>query len=126
MGTSGAFIAVCIGALQQGGPAMLCTLIVVSAFFQFALAARLSFFRRVFTPIVSGTVIMLIAVTVMPIVFDMLTDVPEGTSTASAAWIALSTIVGNDWRRSQGKWTLTIVGSGDWSSSWFGSCSYCR
>ena len=93
MGTSGAFIAVCIGALQQGGPAMLCTLIVVSAFFQFALAARLSFFRRVFTPIVSGTVIMLIAVTVMPIVFNMLTDVPEGTTTASAAWIALSTIV---------------------------------
>lgn len=93
MGTSGAFIAVCIGALQQGGPAMLCTLVVVSAFFQFALAARLSLFRRVFTPIVSGTVIMLIAVTVMPIVFDMLTDIPEGASTASAAWIALSTIV---------------------------------
>lgn len=93
MGTSGAFIAVCIGALQLGGPSMLCTLIVISAIFQFALAARLSLFRRVFTPIVSGTVIMLIAVTVMPIVFDMLKDVPEGTSSASAAWIALSTIV---------------------------------
>ncbi|MXW52996.1 MAG: hypothetical protein F4X44_07905 [Gammaproteobacteria bacterium] len=93
MGTSGAFIAVCIGALQLGGPSMLCTLIVISAIFQFALAARLSLFRRVFTPIVSGTVIMLIAVTVMPIVFGMLKDVPEGTSSASAAWIALSTIV---------------------------------
>lgn len=93
MGTSGAFIAVCIGALQLGGPSMLCTLIVISAVFQFALAARLSLFRRVFTPIVSGTVIMLIAVTVMPIVFGMLKDVPEGTSSASAAWIALSTIV---------------------------------
>lgn len=93
MGTSGAFIAVCITALQKGGPAMLCTLIVVSSLFQFALAARLAFFRKIFTPTVSGTVIMLIAVTVMPIVFDMLKEVPEGTSSAHAALVALVTIV---------------------------------
>ena len=79
MGTSGAFIAVCIGAMVQGGPALLATLVVISSFFQFALAARLSLVRRIFTPSVAGTVIMLIAVTVMPIVFDMLDKVPEGT-----------------------------------------------
>ena len=80
MGTSGAFIAVCVAALVKGGPATMASLIVVSSLFQFALAARLSLLRRIFTPVVAGTVIMLIAATVMPIVFDSLTDVPDGTS----------------------------------------------
>ena len=61
MGTSGAFIAVSVTALAQGGPAMLTTLVVISALFQFVLAARLSLLRRVLTPTVAGTVIMLIA-----------------------------------------------------------------
>ncbi len=93
MGTSGSFIAVSIAAIAQGGPALLCLLVVVSSIFQFALATHLSLFRRIFTPAVSGTVIMLIAVTVMPIVFDMLKDVPEGTSSSDAAWAALITLV---------------------------------
>ena len=95
MGTSGAFIAVCITALVKGGPALMASLIVVSSLFQFALAARLSLLRRLITPVVSGTVIMLIAVTVMPIVFGLLTDVPEGTpvaappASAAAAFVTL-------------------------------------
>ena len=84
MGTSGAFIAVCVTALVQGGPATMSSLIIVSSLFQFALAARLSLLRRIFTPVVTGTVIMLIAVTVMPIVFDTLVDVPEGASGVAA------------------------------------------
>ena len=84
MGTSGAFIAVCIGAIAEGGPALLATLVVISSLFQFALAARLSLVRRIFTPSVAGTVIMLIAVTVMPIVFDMLDNVPEGAPPLAA------------------------------------------
>lgn len=80
MGTSGAFIAVCAAALIEGGPALMASLVVISSIFQFALAAKLSWLRRIFTPVVSGTVIMLIAVTIMPILFDMLTDVPEGTA----------------------------------------------
>ena len=59
MGTSGAFIAVCVAALVEGGPSMMASLIVVSSLFQFALAARLSLLRRIFTPTVAGTVIML-------------------------------------------------------------------
>ena len=46
MGTSGAFIAVCITAIAEGGPGMLATLVVASSLFQFGLAARLSLFRR--------------------------------------------------------------------------------
>ena len=66
MGTSGAFIAVCVTALVEGGPGLLATLVAISALFQFALSERLSLLRRIITPTVAGTVIMLIAVTVMP------------------------------------------------------------
>ena len=96
MGTSGAFIAVCITALVTGGPALMASLIVVSSLFQFALASRLSLLRRIITPVVAGTVIMLIAVTVMPVVFGLLTDVPEGTPAAAppaAAGAAFVTLV---------------------------------
>ena len=92
MGTSGAFIAVCITALVKGGPALMASLIVISSLFQFALAARLSLLRRIVTPVVSGTVIMLIAVTVMPIIFGLLTDVPEGVPSAAAPTAAGATL----------------------------------
>ena len=93
MGTSGAFIAVCVTALVQGGPELLATLVAISALFQFALSERLSLLRRIVTPTVAGTVIMLIAVTVMPIVFGMLDDVPEGTSPAAAPASAATTFI---------------------------------
>ena len=96
MGTSGAFIAVCITALVKGGPALMASLIVVSSLFQFALASRLSLLRRIITPVVAGTVIMLIAVTVMPVIFSLLADVPEGTPAAAppaAAGAAFITLV---------------------------------
>ena len=93
MGTSGAFIAICVAAIAQGGPAMLATLVVISSLFQFLLAWRLSLLRRILTPIVAGTVIMLIPVTVMPIVFGMLTQAPEGTPELGPPLAALVTIL---------------------------------
>jgi len=93
MGTSGAFIAVCITAIAEGGPAMLATLVVASSLFQFGLAARLSLFRRILTPAVAGTVIMLIPVTVMPFIFKMLSDVPEGTPLSASGTSALVTLL---------------------------------
>ncbi len=92
MGTSGAFIAVCVAALMEGGPTMMASLIIVSSLFQFALAARLSLLRRIFTPAVSGTVIMLIPVTVMPLVLDSLKDVPDGASPVAAPATAVVTL----------------------------------
>ncbi len=92
MGTSGAFIAVCVTALAEGGPAMLATLVIISSLFQFALSTRLSLLRRIITPTVAGTVIMLIAVTIMPIIFDTLADVPEGTPPAAAPTCAFATL----------------------------------
>ena len=93
MGTSGAFIAVSVTALAEGGPGMLAILVVISSLFQFALSERLALFRRIITPAVAGTVIMLISVTIMPITFDMLTSVPAGTPSAAAPASAITTFV---------------------------------
>ena len=93
MGSSGAFIAVCVKAVAEGGPAMLATLVVIASFFQIALSARLSLFRQILTPTVSGTVIMLIPVTVMPIIFGLLKDVPEGATALAAPLSALATLL---------------------------------
>ena len=97
MGTSGAFIAVCVAALIEGGPSTMASLVVLSSLFQFAMASRLSWLRRVFTPVVAGTVIMLITATVMPIVFDTLNDVPEDASSAAGpltAFVTIAAVVG--------------------------------
>ena len=93
MGTSGAFIAVCITAIAEGGPAMLATLVIISSLFQFGLSSRLSLFRRILTPGVAGTVIMLIPVTIMPLIFDMLIDVPEGTPAIAPGLSATATLL---------------------------------
>ena len=93
MGTSGAFIAVCVAALVEGGPATMASLIVVSSLFQFLLASRLAWFRRLLTPVVAGTVIMLIAGTVVPILFDTMSTVPDDVSAAAGPVAAAVTAV---------------------------------
>lgn len=93
MGSSGAFIGVSIVAIAESGPALLATLVVCSALFQLLVSARLALFRRLLTPAVSGTVIMLVPVTVVPIVFGMLEDVPDGSPVHTAPVIALATTI---------------------------------
>jgi len=93
MVTSGAFIAVCVTALTEGGPPLLMALLVVSSLFQFALSARLSLLRRIITPTVAGTVMMLIAVTIMPVVAELLEEVPEGASETGILWSAIVTLL---------------------------------
>ena len=92
MGTSAAFMAVAVTALAEGGPFLLTSLVVVSSLFQFALAHRLSLLRRFVTPTVAGTVLMLIAVNVMPFVFDFLGDLPEGAPPSAGPIIGLVTL----------------------------------
>ena len=85
MGTSGAFIAVCTAAAAVGGLPLLATLVASSALIQFLFAARLSLFRRLITPTVGGTVILLLAVTVFPIATDMLVRLPAHVPPDSVA-----------------------------------------
>ena len=93
MGTSGAFIAVCVAALEEGGPQLMASLIVVSSLVPFEVAANLALVRRIFTPVVSGTVIMLIAATVLPVVFETLREVPEDAPEGAAPLVALATLL---------------------------------
>ena len=93
MGMSGAFISVCVTALAEGGPGLMAMLILVSALVQFFFAARLSLLRRIVTPVVAGTVIMLIPVTVLPIAYGMLTQVAEDVPLMDAALCAGITLI---------------------------------
>ena len=98
MGTSGAFIGVSAAAVAAGGLSLLGTLVAASSLVQFFFSARLSFFRRLITPTVGGTVIMLLAVNVFPITTDMLSEVPPGVDPASpsgplVAFVSFATIL---------------------------------
>ena len=93
MGTSGAFIAVCVAALEAGGPPLMASLIVVSSLVQFQFSQHLALLRRIFTPVVSGTVIMLIAATVLPVVFGTLREVPGDAPEGAAPLVALTTLL---------------------------------
>ena len=96
-GTSGAAIAISIAALDAGGPALLASLVLAFALLQFAFSARLALFRRFLTPTVTGTIIMLTPVTVMPVIFQQLNDVPDGMSPAAgplSATVTLAVVVG--------------------------------
>ncbi|MCY4607717.1 MAG: hypothetical protein OXD40_03840 [bacterium] len=93
MGPTGVYIAVCITAVAEGGPALMATLVVVSSVLPLVLAARLPLFQRLLTPTLSATVLMLIPVTVMPAVFGLLTAVPDGTSVMASALSALAVLL---------------------------------
>ncbi|MYA28774.1 MAG: hypothetical protein F4Z24_05625 [Nitrospira sp. SB0666_bin_27] len=93
MSISGASIAISITALARGGPALLATLVVVSSLVPLALSTRLWFLRRILTPTVTGTVIMLIPVTVMSHVFEMLKDIPDGVPAMAAPLSTLATLL---------------------------------
>ena len=75
------FLAVCALALQAGGPGLLASLIVASTLLQFILTLRLASLRRIFTPTVSGVVVMLVAVSAVPYIISSTVIVPEGAST---------------------------------------------
>ena len=93
VGVTPNYIPLSVLALDEGGPAMLASLMVVSALFFFAIATRLPQLRRVITPTVSGTVLMLIAVMVLPICLDRFGEVPEGEPAFAGLCVALVTLV---------------------------------
>ena len=86
------FIAVSVLALETGGPPLLASLVVLSSLFYLGLAAWLPLLRRIITPVVSGTVLMLIAAMVLPIAFDRLGEIPEGATAASGPCVGAVTL----------------------------------
>ena len=90
--SASAFIAICISALLAGGPALLSSLIVASSLMQFVFISRLSWLRRVISPLVAGTVLMLLASTIITVVLSRLSDLPEGAPPVAAPILAGTTL----------------------------------
>ena len=87
------YIAVSVLALAEGGPGTLASLVVVSSLFYLAIARWLPLLRRVVTPAVSGTVLMLIAVLLLHISFDRLQEVPASAPAFAGPVVAAVTLV---------------------------------
>lgn len=106
------FIAISTLALQKGGPGLLASLMVVSTLVQIVLTAYLPLLRRIFTRTVSGTIVMLVAGTAAPFLFD---DVVKSTQDLPVdrviATMAISLLVGVlVILRAPQTWRLWIVG----------------
>ena len=84
MGPSAAYIAVSITALNEGGPALLATMVMLSCLPLFRIARLLTNLRRLITPTVSSTIIMLIPVTLAPVIFDLFAQTTPGIPPAAA------------------------------------------
>ncbi len=87
------FITIMVASISAGGPAMFASLLVVCSLVQIGLAWWLPTLRRIITPVVSGTVTMLIAVSVLPIAFDAVQDLPSGTPSGAGPVIAGATLL---------------------------------
>ncbi len=77
MFTAAFAIPFCITAVQDGGPATLTTLLIVAAIAQLAISRWLFIMRRVVTPTVGGTVMMILSITLASVVFDLLDDATQ-------------------------------------------------
>lgn len=107
------YIAVSILALAEGGPTMLASLIVLSAVFYCAIAMWLPLLRKLITPTVAGTVLMLIAVVTLPFAIDLISEVPDeappfaGTTVGAVTALLSAALVlraPNLWR----PWSITL------------------
>ncbi len=66
---------------------------MTSGFFQIVLSMKLSFIRRLVTPAMSGAVLLLLVITVVPVIFAGLTDVPDDAHAAAAPVCILVTFM---------------------------------
>lgn len=92
MGSGVPFLAACVLAVEQGGLALMSSLVIASSLIQFAVAARLAQLRRLITPVVSGVAFMMIALSAMPIALGRMNDVPSGVSDAAGPGVGLATL----------------------------------
>ena len=93
MGPTPNYVAVSVLALAAGGPALLASLTVAASLFYIALSVWLPLLRRIITPVVSGTVLMLIAATILPVALGRVNEVPDGTPAAAGPVVALVTLI---------------------------------
>ena len=114
MGPTTNFVAVAVLALEAGGPSLLASLTVAASLVYLMLAFWLPLLRRVITPVVSGTVLMLIAVSVLPIALDRVAEVSGGADPAvgpivAAVTMAVTTVLALRAPRSLKPWSPLLA-----------------
>ncbi len=87
------FIGIMVATVTSAGPSTFASLVVACCAVQIALAWWLPTLRRIFTPVVTGTVTMLIAVSVLPIAFNSVQDLPDDAPAISGPLIAGTTLL---------------------------------
>ena len=92
MFTAAFAIPFCITAVVDGGPATLTTLVIVSAVIQVVISKWLFILRRIVTPTVGGTVMMILSITLASVVFGLLDRASE-VEPVAAPLTALATLV---------------------------------
>lgn len=100
------FIAIMVATISASGPSTFMALLVVCSVVQVALAWWLPALRRIFTPVVIGTVTMLIAASVLPIAFNTVQHIPADAPNYSGPLIAGVTLLALV--------VMTLRGSGRW------------
>jgi len=102
------FIAIMVATVPAAGLATFASLMIVCSLMQVALAWWLPALRRIVTPTVSGTVTMLIAVSVLPIAFDAVDDLPSDAPTSAGPVIAGATLLASVIvaLKASGRWRL--------------------
>lgn len=102
------FIAVMAASMSAAGPSMFASLLVICCVIQIGLAFWLPALRRIFTPVVIGTVTMLIAVSVLPIAFNSMQNLPDDAPTVSSPLIVAATVIVSIIMtlRARGRWRL--------------------
>ena len=83
----------CIIALEEGGAATLSALIVTSSLFQLVVSMRMSLIRRLVTPAMSGTILILLIITIVPVLFRSMNDVPDDAPAGAGEICILVTFV---------------------------------
>ena len=119
-------IVVSVPALLAGGPGLLAAVVVAGALSQFALSLWLPLLRRIITPVVTGTALMLLAATVIPIAAGRVIALPSDAASFSGPVVAVVTLIvlAGLGLRVSGAWRLWVpliaIGAGCVASVPFG------
>ncbi len=93
MFTAAFSIPFCITAVVDGGPALLMSLVLVSAIAQLAISKWLFILRKVITPTVGGTVMMILSITLASVVFGLLDEASRVEPVAGPSTALITLIV---------------------------------
>lgn len=86
LGPSGAFIACSISAVAMGGLPLLGTMTLAAAPLEALISYLIRFVRKIFTPALGGTIIMLVAMLLIPIMIEMWIGKPGNPLYCSRAY----------------------------------------